>query len=101
MGKRLELQALLTELLGSNNVYFQPPPTTVMNYPCIVYHRDYQLTNHADDKPYKRRIRYLLTVIDRDPDSGLIDKISGLPMCSYDRFYTAHNLNHDVFKLFF
>jgi hypothetical protein len=101
MAQRLELQALLTQLLGSDNVYFQPPPTTVMSYPCIVYHRDYELVNHADDKPYKHGMRYLLTVIDRNPDSSIIKKISDLPMCSYDRFYTSHNLNHDVFKLFY
>lgn len=101
MGQRLELQALLTQILGSNNVYFQPPPTIEMHYPCIVYHRDYQLVNHADDNPYKKRWRYLVTVIDRDPDSEIPGKVSDLPMCSYDRFFTFHNLNHDVFKIFF
>lgn len=101
MAPRLELQALLTDILESANVYFQPPPTIQMEYPCIVYHRDYELTNHADDIPYKRRKRYLVTVIDRDPDSGIPDKIAELPLCVYDRFYTADNLNHDVYKLFF
>lgn len=101
MARRLELQAMLMAILGTENVYFQPPPSVNMSYPCIVYSRDYELKNHADDRPYKRRMRYQVTVIDRDPDSGIPDKISELPMCSYDRFYTAHNLNHDVFKLFF
>lgn len=101
MAQRSELQQLLVGLLGSGNVYFQPPPTIQMNYPCIVYHRDYELINHADDLVYKYRKRYLVTVIDRDPDSSIPDKVSELPMCTYDRFYTAHNLNHDVFKLFF
>lgn len=101
MAQRLELQTLLIGILGSDNVYFQPPPTVQMNYPCIVYHRDYELKNHADDKPYKKRMRYSVTVIDRDPDSPIPNKISDLPMCTFDRFYTAHNLNHDVYKLFF
>jgi hypothetical protein len=101
MAQRLELQAILTEILDSNHVYFQPPPSVQMDYPCIVYARDYQLTNFADDNPYKHRTRYLVTVIDRNPDSGIPAKIADLPMCVYDRFYTAENLNHDVFKLFF
>lgn len=101
MARRLELQNLLTDILGSDNVYFQPPPTVQMEYPCIVYHRDYELTQHADDKPYKQRKRYLVTVIDRDPDSDIPDKVGGLPLCVYDRFYTADSLNHDVYKLFF
>ena len=86
MARRLELQAVLTGILGSNNVYFQPPPTVQMEYPAIVYHRDYEQTDHADDIPYKRMKRYLVTVIDRDPDSGIPDKISALPLCVYDRF---------------
>ena len=101
MAPRLELQALLQEILQSDYVYFQPPPTIQMKYPCIVYHRDYELANYADDAPYTRRKRYLVTVIDRDPDSEIPDKIGDLPLCVYDRFYTAENLNHDVYKLFF
>jgi hypothetical protein len=101
MARRLELQAVLTGILETNNVYFQPPPDVQMVYPCIVYHRDYELTRYADDSPYTHRKRYLVTVIDRDPDSGIPDKIAELPLCVYDRFYTAENLNHDVYKLFF
>lgn len=101
MAPRLELQALLVSLLGSNNVYFQPPPSLNMSYPCIVYKRDYQDSDFANNKPYKHKKRYLVTVIDRDPDSDIPDKVRELPMCVYDRFYTADNLNHDVFNLFF
>lgn len=101
MAQRLELQAILTDLLGSDHVYFQPPPNVVMAYPCIVYRRDYEVTLFADDRPYKRKKRYLVTVIDRDPDSGIPDRIAELPLCVYDRFYTADDLNHDVYKLFF
>lgn len=101
MVQRSDLQAVFLGILGSDNVYFQPPPTVKMEYPCIVYRRDYELANHADDFPYKRRMRYLVTVIDRNPDSGIPDQVASLPMCTYDRFYTADNLNHDVYKLFF
>jgi hypothetical protein len=101
MGKRLDLQALLVNISGIDNVYFQPPPTVQMKYPCIVYHRDYEQFNHADDIPYMRRRRYMVTVIDKNPDSAILDKISELPLCAYDRFYTVDNLNHDVYKLFF
>jgi hypothetical protein len=101
MGQRLELQAILTGILETDQVYFQPPPTVTMEYPCIVYRRDYELTRFADDRPYARKKRYQVTVIDRDPDSGIPDKVAELPLCIYDRFYTAENLNHDVFKLFF
>lgn len=101
MGQRLELQTLFEGILESGNVYFQPPPSIEMNYPCIVYSLDFKLSDWADGKPYKRDNRYLVTVIDRNPDSLFPDKIAALPMCVYDRTFTAENLNHYVFKLFF
>lgn len=101
MGQRSDLHDILKELLGSDEVYFQPPPTVSMAYPCIVYKRDYQDVKYADDGVYFKKKRYQVTVIDKDPDSIIPDKVSELPLCAFDRFYTADNLNHDVFKLFF
>lgn len=99
MGPRLQLQQLLETLVS--NVYFQPPPNVLMKYPCIVYHRDNRKTEFADNGPYRNTKRYQVTVIDQDPDSVIPDKIAELPLCSYERFFTADNLNHDVFTLFF
>lgn len=101
MAPRLELQALLESLLGSRNVYFQPPTNTSMKYPCIVYSRDDIRVDHADDRPYTKRTRYQVTVIDANPDSDIPGKISDLPLCTFDRFYTSDKLNHDTFQLFF
>ena len=101
MAPRLELQALLESLLGSRNVYFQPPTNVGMQYPCIVYRRDFANTIYADDLPYRHMQRYQIMVIDRDPDSPVPRKIANLPLCVYDRFYTADNLNHDVYTIFF
>ncbi len=101
MAQRLELQALLVKILGSDNVYFQPPASIKMQYPCIIYNRDYTETTFADNKPYINKRRYQVTVVDANPDSNIHEKVAALPLCSYDRFYTADNLNHDVYNLFF
>ena len=101
MGTRLELNALLKTLLGSNNVYFQPPSSISMSYPCIVYQRDYITTRFANNSPYLHKNRYKITVIDKDPDSSIPAKIGKLDMCSFDRHYVADNLNHDVYTLYF
>jgi len=101
MAQRLELQEVLREILGSDQVYFQPPPNIKMVYPCVVYRRDYLSTKFADDRPYSLKKRYQVTVIDEDPDSVIPDKVAELPLCVFDRHFTADNLNHDVFKLFF
>lgn len=101
MAPRPDLQDLLVSLLGSDNVYFQPPPSLQMSYPCIVYERGRINTDFADDLPYNRRKQYQVTVIDRDADSLIPDKVGALATCVHERFFTANNLNHDVFRLFF
>lgn len=101
MGSRLQLQTLLEGILGSRNVYFQPPATVQMSYPCIVYERDRIDSDYANNRPYRHAKRYSLTVIDRNPDSLIPDKISELPMCSYSTHFTADNLHHDAFSIYF
>jgi hypothetical protein len=101
MGQRLQLQSLLEEILGSGNVYFQPPANVQMQYPCIVFHRDSADTKFAGNRPYRYTKRYQVTVIDRDPDSEIPDKVAALPACTFNRYFAAENLNHDVFNLYF
>ena len=101
MGTRLELQQILVGVLGSNNVYFQPPPSFRINYPCIIYKRDYQESKFSGNKPYFLQSRYMITIVDKNPDSDIPDRIAMLPMCTFDRFYTADNLNHTVYKIFY
>lgn len=72
-----------------------------MEYPCIRYSLDDMNTTFANNTPYTNKKRYSVTVIDRDPDSNIPDTVAELPMCVFDRFFTADNLNHVVFKLFF
>lgn len=101
MGQRLQLQAVLETLLGSDHVYFQPPASKEIVYPCIVYKRDTGSTQFASNNPYRYAMRYQVTVIDRNADSEIPDKVAALPMCIHNRFFTADNLNHDVFHLYF
>lgn len=101
MGQRSDLHEILKDLLGSNAVYFQPPESIKMTYPCIKYERDKIDPKFADDKPYSLETRYQVIVIDRDPDSLIPAKVAALPKCSHQRFYVANQLNHDVFNIFF
>ncbi len=101
MGDRADLHDILKEALGSDYVYFQPPNSIQLEYPCIIYKRDRSNTKFANDKPYTNTKRYQIIVIDRDPDSEIPDKIAALPMCLFDRFYTVDKLNHDVYNIFF
>lgn len=99
MGQRLDLHTLLLTMVPK--VYFQQPSNTEMEYPCIVYKLDDINTDFADDKPYLHRKRYQVTVIDRNPDSALPNLVGALKSSTFDRFFTAENLNHFVYNLFF
>lgn len=101
MGDRQDLQDLLVSILESTNVYFQPPTNIQLSYPCIVYIKDKRDTEFAGNLPYKDVNGYQLTIIDHDPDSEIPDKIAKLPMCLFDRFFRADNLNHFVYNIFF
>ena len=101
MANRLDLQTLFEELLGSHNVYFDPPESVKMNYPAIKYSRSEINTSFANNSAYMQNNRYEVIVIYNDPDSELPGRISRLPMCSHDRGYVADNLHHDVFTLYF
>jgi|SRR5580765_168903 hypothetical protein len=99
MAQRLQLHQLLETF--TPNVYFQPPTNVQLKYPCIVYKRDFADTKFADDVPYNHTKRYQVTIIDRDPDSDIPDQVAAMPMSLFNRFYTAENLNHDVYSVFF
>ena len=99
MGSRLELHEELCVILGSREVYFQPPPTVSMRYPAIVYSRMRIDNANANNIVYKQDDFYQLTVIDPDPDSQVVRDISKLPTCKYDRHYKKDGLNHDTFTL--
>lgn len=101
MDRRLELQKILENILGSRNVYFQPPSNTKLTYPCIIYERNAIETRHANNGKYNSKIRYSIMLIGRSPENQLINELLKLPYCSYDRFYVADGLNHDTFTLYY
>lgn len=98
---RVHLQHILEDLIGNKNVYFQPPESFKLKYPCIIYTKSDESYRHADNMKYYNRNVYDITVIDPDPDSCIPKKVSELPYCRYNRFYVADNLNHNVYTIVF
>lgn len=96
---RASLQALLLELVS--HVYFQPPDNMKLEYPCILYKRDNAQTRFADDLPYSIKNRYMITIIDRDPENEISKKVALLPSSTFSRSYTADGLYHDVYNIYF
>lgn len=103
MDRRLKFDAELRDLIGSNNVYYQPPASVRMSYPAIKYSASPGADKrNANNRLYMSTDRYEVTVIDRDPDSAIPDKIlHHFPMCNFDRGYSADNLNHFVYTIYY
>lgn len=101
MTNRLELHEKLCSILGTRNVYFQPPSTVKMKYPAILYTRQDIRNTSADNEIYKQDHNYQIIVIDSNPDSEIVDNVSKIPGILFDRHYVSENLNHDVFTLFY
>lgn len=98
---RLKLHAALKDLLKSPNIYFQPPESVDLKYPCAIYKRSSGKSKYADNHPYTFRQAYQITIIDSDPDSDWITKMAyAFPTVKFDTHFTKDNLNHDVFTLF-
>ena len=92
MSNRADLQAMLESMLGSQNVYYQPPSSVKMKYPAIVYSRKNIENTHADNEVYVQSYSYDITYIDKRADSRVVFELSKLPKCRFDREYIVDNL---------
>jgi hypothetical protein len=101
MSHRIDFHEVLVGILGSQNVYFQPPPSFKIKYPCIIYNRNSIRTDFANNKPYFNNVRYSVTIISADPDSELVEKMAKQPQTSFDRHFTSDGLNHDIFNTYY
>lgn len=101
MRTREQFRKMLLERTSVQHMYFQPPETQKINYPCFIYKLNHFDIEHADDLNYKELRAYTLTIIDKDPDSELPLEVIKLPYSNLDRFYTSDNLNHWVFTIYY
>lgn len=101
MGSRIELHKKLCDLLGSTNVYYQPPENFKMKYPAIVYGLSDIDTVRANNDLYLTHRRYTVTSIDKNPENITVEKLLRFPNSSYDRHYNKDQLNHDIFTIYY
>ena len=97
MDSRLDLHILLKSI--TSNVYFQPPDKTMINYPCIIYKLEDIKNKSANNKLYKTQKTYQITLIVKDPDSDLIDKVNNLTSIDYIRNFITDSLYHHIWIL--
>lgn len=98
---RLQLHDELLELLGKPNVYFQPPSSITLKFPCIVYKLDDVGSVRADSRRYLNTKRYLVTIIDKDPDTDLYEKLLDFPYSAFEDHFVVDNLNHYICSIYY
>lgn len=102
MGSRPKLHEEFCGILESRNVYFTPPTSVKLIYPCIKYSLAQPNVLRANDGIYRVTDRYKVTVIDSNPDSEIYKSIlTRFPMCSIEQMYFAENLFHVVLTLYY
>lgn len=100
MSDRLGLHALLLSI-GGPNVYYQVPPNMIMKYPCIKYEMKTIGNKHANNTVYLQDTSYTITIMNKEVDDVVTDKISKLPKCSFDRRFVSDGIYHNVFDLYY
>lgn len=102
MARRLQLHEELCAILGSRNVYFQPPESVKIKYPAIIYRTYNRNDIIADDKRYRNLVAYEVVHATRDPDSETPEELmNSFQYISHRSTYTSDNLHHDVFTLYY
>lgn len=107
MGRRLDLHHLLRRTFeeatlqdSEKRVWYQPPATVKLTYPCLIYKLSDMPPTYANNNPYQLEHEYELEVIDRDPNSVLRERIALLSKCRLKRVFEADNLHHYVFNIY-
>ena len=98
---RVELDRILRETLGTTNVYYDPPESFKLKYPCIVYSLGGHTEVFADDSKYYRMKRYDMIYITKDADDPMVDTLDDLRYCRLSRPYTSDGLYHYAYDIYF
>ena len=103
---RMDLQSALVGVVGEGRVFYEPPETLKLTYPCIVYNLARMHTVGADNRSnYIRYDSYTVTLITHDPevtrsDEHLVEKLIGIGHIVFDRQFVSDNLHHYVFTVY-
>ena len=98
---RVELHQELVGFLGSNNVYFRPPESVKLKYPCIIYNVRSGDSQYADNISYIFHRSYDIQIIHKEADTDLIEKfVTAFPKSKFDRSFAVDNLVHENFILY-
>lgn len=88
------LHSYLEALLPNVTLYFQPPESIKLEYPCLIYRLDNVFSKNADNVPYIVKNRYSLTLITKKVEEDMYYKLLSLESAKYERLFIADGLYH-------
>ena len=98
---RKKLHKILEDILGTKNVYFQPPENIKIGYPCIIYSQSGYDIDRADNTAYRITPAYTIMYVSKKYDTTMVPKILTLLNGRFDTSYISDNLYHYVITIFF
>lgn len=101
MDRRLELHQILKSTSQLDRVYYQPHENVKLVYPCLIYSLDGVKTEFGDDHGYIGTKQYQLTIITRDPETPVLDRLLTLPMCTFSTSFVKDQLYHYILRVYY
>ena len=101
MNRREEFQEKLSSIPGVRKAYYNAPTNIRMEYPCIRYSIASKKVKFACNGRFVIRDRYTVTLIDRNPESPILQALEEIPYYSFDRMYSADGLHHFVCTIYY
>lgn len=91
------------ESTNTGKVYFQPPSSVHLEYPCWVVERAKVYQPKANNRTYLFQVGYRCMYMNRvEPDPEVLDMIPRrYECCQYQNHYVVDNIHHDVFLIYY
>lgn len=102
MDDRLKLQLILESIDPKAKVYYQPPSSLSIVYPCMIYKDAPSHINRASDGLYRYVRCYELSYISKSPNMEISKEI--LSRFNYSKMnssYVSDGLIHSIFTIYY
>lgn len=100
---RVDIQSMLEDFQKALNekpsVYFQPPDSAKLSYPCFIYSYSDVNVLHSDGDAYLKSEEYVVKYITKKADPKMFDALLRLNSFRFDRHYLGDGLHHYSFVL--
>jgi len=101
MLKRVDIQEKFKFLLGSNNVYYQPPANLKMKYPAIVYSLDGLDVKRFDNTRLINKNCFSVTHIYRNESENLVETmLMNFEYISFDNRSIVDGIYNDHYTIY-